>query len=336
MSGCNRDEIITPPATVNSSKGAYVLCEGGFNPGTSKLSFYNRTTDSFYISIFNPGNLGLSPDGMILNENNLYITEQGNFGSAGKIYKTDTNGTVISSSDVGTNPYSLAISNNKIYITNGPANNVSVIDKNSFAPITTIGTGIYPQEIISIGNKVFVCNTSVFSGTTDSTVTVIDAAIDQVVATIIVRKSPSALAVTTDGKLLVGCPGNAAGAAVFKIDPNTYNKLDSFTNLGYGFCKDISVMASDKFCYISGDIYAEGGIVTYNMNSRTSALTISQPATGLNYSLAYDSDAGYIYVGYVPGFTVSGKLIVYNTGGVQKNEFTITNGIAPRRIVVKK
>ena len=80
VSGCNRDEIITPPATVNSSKGAYVLCEGGFNPGTSKLSFYNRTTDSFYVSIFNPGNLGLSPDGMILNENNLYITEQGNFG----------------------------------------------------------------------------------------------------------------------------------------------------------------------------------------------------------------------------------------------------------------
>ncbi|HMS33493.1 MAG TPA: hypothetical protein PKC91_05335, partial [Ignavibacteria bacterium] len=84
------------------------------------------------------------------------------------------------------------------------------------------------------------------------------------------------------------------------------------------------------------DIYAEGGIVTYNMNSRTSALTISQPATGLNYSLAYDPDAGNIYVGYVPGFTVSGKLIIYNTGGVQKNEFTITNGFAPRRIVVKK
>lgn len=336
ISGCNRDEIITPVPVVNTSKGAYVLSEGGFSPGTSRLSFYNLTKDSFYVSIFNPGSLGLSPDGIILNDNNLYITEQGNFGSAGKIYKTDTNGTVITSSDIGINPYSLAISNGKIYITNGPANNVSVIDKNTFALITTIGTGVYPQEILSIGNKVFVCNTSEFSGPTDSTVTVIDALTDQVVSTIIVRKSPSALAVTTDGKLLVGCPGNTAGAAIFKIDPNNFNKLDSFTNLSYGFCKDISVMSSDKICYIGGDIYAEGGIVTYNMNSRISAITIGQPATGLNYSLAYDSEAGNIYVGYVPGFTVSGKLIIYSTSGVQKKEYTITNAIAPRRIVIKK
>ena len=336
ITGCNRDEIITAPPAANTSKGAYVLSEGGFNPGTSKLSFYNRTKDSFYVSIFNPGNLGLSPDGMILNNNNLYITEQGNFGAAGKIFKTDTNGTVITSADAGINPYSLAIANNKIYITNGPANNVTVLDKNSFSIITTIGTGVYPQEIISIGNKVFVCNTSVFNGATDSTVTVIDATSDQVVSTIKVRKSPSALAVTTDGKLLVGCPGNVSGAAIFKIDPNTYNKLDSFTNLGYGFCKDISVISSDKICYIAGNIYAEGGIVTYNMSSRFSALTIDQPSTGLNYSLAYDSEAGYIYVGYVPNFTVSGKLIVYNTAGVQQNEFTITNAIAPRRIVIKK
>jgi len=336
LSGCNRDEIITAPVTVNTSKGAYVLSEGGFNPGTSKLSFYNMTKDSFYVSIFNPGSLGLSPDGMILHNNNLYITEQGNFGSAGKIYKTDTNGTVISSADVGTNPYSLAIANNKIYITNGPANNVSVLDINSFALLNTVSVGLYPQEIISIGNKVFVCNTSVFNGPYDSTVSVIDASSDQLVSTIIVRKTPSALGVTTDGKLLVGCPGNSSAAAIFKIDPNTYNKLDSFTNLSYGFCKDISVMSSDRICYIAGSAYAEAGIVTYNMSSRVSALTIDQPSTGLNYSLAYDAESATIYVGFVPGFSVSGKLRIYNSGGVIQKEYTITNAIAPRRIVIKK
>lgn len=336
LSGCNRDEIITAPVTVNTSKGAYVLSEGVFNPGTSKLSFYNRTKDSFYVSIFNPGSLGLSPDGMILHNNNLYITEQGNFGSAGKIYKADTNGTVISSADVGTNPYSLAIANNKIYITNGPANNVSVLDINSFALLNTVSVGLYPQEIISIGNKVFVCNTSVFNGPYDSTVSVIDASSDQLVSTIIVRKTPSALGVTTDGKLLVGCPGNSSAAAIFKIDPNTYNKLDSFTNLSYGFCKDISVMSSDRICYIAGSAYAEAGIVTYNMSSRVSALTIDQPSAGLNYSLAYDVESASIYVGFVPGFNVSGKLRIYNSGGVIQKEYTITNAIAPRRIVIKK
>ena len=335
VSGCNRDEIISPPVEVNTSKGAYVLSEGGSNPGTCKLSFYNRTKDSFYVSIFNPGNPGLFADGMILYKNYLYITEQGNFGSAGKIYKTDTNGTVVTSADVGTNPYSLAIANEKIYITNGPANNVSVLNLNTFAPVSTVSVGLYPQEIISIGNKVFVCNTSVFSGGTDSTVSVIDAVSDQVVYTITVRKTPSALAVTTDGKLLVGCPGNVSAAAIFKIDPNTYNKLDSFTNLTYGFCKDISVISSDRICYIGGNTYAEAGIITYNTGNRSSVQTIGQPVTGINYSLAADNESASIYVGYVPNFTSSSKLLIYNLSGVQQKEYNITNGIGPRRIVIK-
>ncbi len=306
-------------------------------PGTSKLSFYNISRDSFYADIFNPGQLGLTPDGMVLDNNNLYITEQGNFGSAGKIYKTDTNGTVIASNDVGINPYSLAIANNKIFITNGPSNNVSVVDKNSLALITTINVGLYPQEILAIGNNVFVCNTSLFTGETDSTVSVIDAVSNTVVATIQVRKAPSSLAVSTDGKLLVGCPGDSTRAAIFKIDPVTYNKLDSFTNLIYGFSRDITVINADQICYIGGDVYAESDIVSYTFSLRSSAVLVPKPASpALFYSLIYDKDADLYYAGYVPSFSSSGQLRVYNAGGALQTEFTITGGIAPRRLVIKR
>ena len=192
FSSCTRDAVIIPePPVVITTNGAYILSEGGVNPGSSKLSFYSIPKDSFYINIFSPGNLGLFPSGLIFKNNNLFVTEQGNFGSAGKIYKLDTNGTTLLSQVIGTNPYSLTSANNKIYITNGPASNVSVVDMNSLSIIKNIGVGAYPQEILAIGNKVFVCNTSLYGGAQDSTVSVIDATTDNVVKTVIVQKDPS-------------------------------------------------------------------------------------------------------------------------------------------------
>ncbi|HMR40818.1 MAG TPA: YncE family protein [Ignavibacteria bacterium] len=336
FTGCSRDEIVTPNAEVISSKGAYVLCEGGFSAGTSMLSFYNKTTDSLYNNIFNPGSLGLLPDGMILEQNSLYIIEQGNFGSPGKLYRTDTNGTQQASVNVGTNPYSLTAAFSKLFITNGPSNNVSIVDKNTFAFVGNVGVGIYPQEILAIGNNVFVCNTSEFGGGTDSTVTVIDAATNAVTATIQVRKTPSALAISKDGKLLVGCPGDSVTAAIFKIDPLTFNKIDSFTNLKHGFSKEISVLSSQFILYIGGDVYAEAGIIKYDLTNRISSEIIPKPTTGLNYCLAANNEENVIYVGYLPNFSASGKLQIYNLSGTLQKNLTIFGGVAPRRIVVKR
>lgn len=338
--GCGRDEIITPQEEANTSKGAYILSEGTFTPGTSKLSFYNKSSDSFYVSIFNPVSLGNSPDGIILSGDILYITEQGNFGSAGKIYKTDTNGTVILSANAGVNPYSLTEANNKLYITNGPSNNVSVVDKNSLSEITTISTGLYPQEIISIGNKVFVCNTSVFGGGTDSTVTVIDAGTDMVVSTIVLKKFATSLAVSSDNKLLIGCPGDPSTAVIYKVDPSTYIKTDSFVNLSHGFCRDITVASSSSLLFIGGDIYSEGTIEWYSLIARNSVTLIPKPANELNYSLAYDRVSEKIYVGTASSnFSSAGKFQIFNPSGILQKSFTISGsssaGLAPRRIVLK-
>lgn len=336
LTSCNRDEIVNPPVISNTSVGAYILSEGGFNPNTSKLSFFNRTKDSIYNNLFNPGSLGLLTDGIIYSANELFITEQGNFGSQGRIYKTDTNGTVKASLNAGINPFSLTLANNKIYVTNGPSNSVTVIDRTLTSVITTIPVGVYPQEIISIGNRVYVCNTSEFGGATDSSVSVIDAGIDQVISTINVRRTPSSLAVTTDNKLLIGCPGDVSEAAIFKVDPETNNKIDSFTNLTQGFCKDIVVMTSDRIAFINGEAYSEAGISTYAMGTRVTSQIIPRPSAGLNYGLAFDDAPSYLYVCYAPSFTTSGKVIIYNSTGSLIKEFTITNGIAPRRIAIKK
>ena len=329
LSSCTRDAIIIPePPVILSTNGAYILSEGRFTLGSSKLSYYSISSNTFYESIFSPGNLGLYPDGLIIFNNNLYITEQGNFGSAGRIYKCDTVGAVLTSQVVGTNPYSLTIANNKIYVTNGPARNVSVLDLNSLSLITTINVGVYPQEILALGNKVFVCNTSLYGGAQDSTVSVIDVSTDQVAATITVQKDPSSLAVTNDNNLIVGCPGQFGYAYI--IDPNSYNKIDSFLSID-GMGKDIAVdTESDDIFFISNS----NNIISINLVSRVSAVVINKPSgTSFFYGYNYDYINKKHYVCDAKNFTTNGSLYIYNESGALEN--TYTTGVSPRRVVFK-
>jgi len=166
----------------------YVLSEGGFSAGTSMLSLFDVQSNNFTQSIFFPGNIGLYPDGLVYHEGYLYLTEQGNYVSSGKIYKLDTLGTVINSATIGTNPFSLAIANDNIYITNGPASNVSVLKLNDLSFVKDITVGVYPQNILSFNNKIFVANNSLYGGASDSTVSVIDPVSNTVIAKIDCKK----------------------------------------------------------------------------------------------------------------------------------------------------
>ncbi len=331
--GCSNNPVTTP-VTILSTKGAYILSEGSTSSGTSGLSFYSTAKDSFYQSIFSNGILGLFPDGIVLNGNSLYITEQGNFGSHGLLHKLDTSGKQLTQSNpFGTNPYSLTISNGKVYVTNGPASSVTVLDINSLSVIKSISVGVYPQEIISIGNKVFAGNKSAFGGASDSTISVIDASRDSVIAIITVKKDPSALALTNDGKLLVGCPGPAN--IIYKIDAASYTKLDSIVLSSQGFVSDISVDANSTNIYFIGGLNFSGDkIVMIDLTSKTVQTIITANPGSAFYGYGFDSDNKKHYVLDAKNFTVNGSLYIYDiNNSLQK---TFTTAIAPRRVIFKR
>lgn len=332
--GCNREEIVSSnnnnPPVVNSKKGLYILSEGSMSvSGSSKLSFFDFDT-VFYQNIFKPGNLGNAPDGMIYDGNNILITEQGNYNSAGKIYRIDTGGTVINSQITGINPYSLAVSNGKIYVTNGPANNVSVLDFNSLATIKTVNTGIYPQEILSYNNKVFVCNTSNWGGPYDSTVYVIDAVSDSVVKKITLRREPSSLALSNNNKLIIGC--NSSTGFIYIVDPLSLAVIDSNTleTIG-GFGRDISVDKNSDNIYF---ITYLNEIGRYNISTKDKEIVIHNhtPSNTYYYGYIFDSKRKRHYVANAMTFTSNGLLHVYSFDNVLL-EYYYT-GYAPRRLLM--
>jgi len=320
------ENLLTNPI-VKTTEGVFILSEGGGTPATSKLSYYNSNKDSFYVNIANPSNLGLYPDGMIKYNNNLYVTEQGNYYSAGKIYKCDLNGTIISQKSFGLNPYSLTISNNKIYVTNGPASNVTVLDINTLDVIKSIAVGVYPQEILSFNNRVYVCNTSKYGGAQDSTVTVIDAINDAVINTIRVKKDPAGLAVINN-KLVIGCPGPANTGKLFILETANFTMADTI-NLVNGFSKDISIdNVNNKIYFISNS----GDIIEYNLSNKTEMKIITAPTSSFIYGYAFDANNKRHFLLDAKTFMISGEFLIYNSTGQFQESFA--TGIAPRRIVL--
>lgn len=326
MSSCSENPVNNNNVTV--TKGVYVLSEGTMTPGSGKLSYYDTSNDTFHLNILNQGSFGLFPDGIIGSNENLYITEQGNYNSAGTIYKTDLNGKILEQKQVGTNPYSLCFENGKFYITNGPAGNVTVLD-NNLNFVKDIKAGVYPQEIISSSGKIYVCNTSVYGGPYDSTITVIDANSNEAIRTLRVDRDPSSLAVTNDGKLIAGCPGG--GGKLFIFDTFSYALTDTLTP-PYGFSKDISVDKLSKDVYFIG---SAGDIVRLNLDTRVFTKFIEASAGTSNiYGYAYDVINGAHYVLDAKNFSTSGTFSVYSASGLLQN--TYTTGTAPRRILIYK
>ena len=323
FSGCSEDEVIinNNPPSYGGGIILYILNEGS-SAGTGKLSRYTSISDTMIQSIFS-GTLSF-PDGIYPDGGNLLVVEQGaSFGGPGKIYKLDMNGNLLSSSpSFGASPYSLAVANNKIYVTNRPGSSVSVLDKNSLNVIKTIQAGVFPEEIISIGSKVFVCNVSVYQGQQDSTISVIDANTDSVISTITIRRDPTSIFYKSNS-VFVGC--NSAGM-IFRIDPVSLSKTDSF-NISQGFDKDISYSnESNSINFID----ANNNITKLDYVNRTTTTVVTNPDPVNNHFYGYT----YIDKHYIldaKNFVVNGKLYIYsNTGSLEK---TFTTGVAPRKTV---
>ena len=326
--------IICSTTYAQDLSAVYVLSEGGFSAGTSMLSKIDIDEDSFIQNIFNPGNLGLFPDGLLQSGDKLYLTEQGNFGGPGKIYKMETDGTYINSIEIGTNPYSLTISNEKIYITNGPASNVSVINKSDLSLLKTIDVGAYPQEIISHNGKIYVSNNSLYGGAADSTVTVIDAETDEIIGTIHGRRDPFSfssisLAISNDDHLLFGCPGSGESGIIYKVELEGFTKIDSFSIPSYGLDKDICVDKNSNKLFFKS---STNEIVKLDLTTREVDVVVSdQNLLSIN-GYAYEYMSGHHYIADARDFASNGSFNIYNNEGDFVN--TYETSISPRRIVI--
>lgn len=331
IQGCYRDEIVIPETPSNQSNrlGVYVLSEGNSEPDQSRLSFLSFYSGEFSPNITFPSLLGYYPDGLTESNSSIFVLEKGLPGGPGKIYRMDTTGVIVNSNQMGINPYSLVVVNQKAFCTDGADSSVLIADINSLAVTKRIKTGLNPQEIVSIGNKVYAANTSTH-GNGDSTIMVIDGVNDVGLTKIKISGIPASLAVSSDGYLLAG--SSAYGGIIYKFSPHDYAKTDSFL-VGSLAIKDMSVdYYTGKIFFISN----YNSIKSLNPSTREVVSVITSVLVSeLQYinGYAYDYKSKKHYLADAKNFAVFGVLYRFSEEGVLEDSYGL--GYSPRRILIR-
>jgi len=342
FTSCKKDDPKTPaptPVGVTYDNGVFITNEGPYGSGTGTVSFYSRTGSNVSNDIFQAKNsypLGNIVQSMEIFNGKGYIVVN----NAGKVEVVD--GSTFASNGVInglTQPrYFLGIDNNKGYVsewgTGGVAGEIKVIDLTTKAVTATIATGKGAEEMVKVGNSVYVACSGGFDN--DSVVTVIDALTNSVITNINVGSNPKNIKVDANGKIWVLCSGQwdmnfttlVKTGKLVRINAST-NTIDlslpftSTTSQPYG----LVINNSKTILY-----YSYNGMV-YSQNSTSSTLNTTAIISRNFYGFGIDPTNDFFYGSDAGNFSSNGKVIRYNTTGVAIDSFTV--GVIPGNFCFK-
>jgi YVTN family beta-propeller protein len=337
LSGCKKDDP-APSELGNSvsTTGIYVLNEGGFTKSNSSLSMYIPDSNKVYADVFYAANnrsLGDVANDIVLYNNKAFIVV--NNSHKIEIISTLTHKSLGTINVAGNSPNKIVIVNDtKGYITNIYKGTVTAFNPSTYGIFKdNITVGLNPQGITSANGKVFVCNSGYGS---DSTVSVIDPLRDSVVATIMVSRSPTDIAVDGDGDIIVLCNGFSdfsnsskdTPGSIAVIDPKTYS-LKATIPLPLAVYGHPGELAVSNKGY--GFTVVKDGIVKFD--TKTFSIISSKFIAKTPYSIAVDNITERIYLGDARDFNSNGKIYVYEKNGVIKDSAAV--GIIPGTFVFK-
>ncbi len=343
FTSCKKDDPepdpTTPTASTTYDNGVFVTNEGPFGSGTGTLSFISRSGAAVYNDLFEAKNafpLGNIVQSMSIYNNKGYIVVN----NSGKIEVVDGSSMATAGTITGfTYPrYFLGIDNSKAYVTEwgtgGLAGSVKVVDLTTKTITATINTGKGAENMVKVGNKVFVACGGGFDN--DSVVTVIDALTNAVDTTIFVGANPSYIQVDANNNVWVLCKGkqNATWTALEQTGKLIrLNGTSYATELSLSFASTSSqptnlvVNAAKTTLYYnySGKLYAHA-IASTSLNSTA---TINRSF----YALGIDPVNDQFYGSDAVDFSSNGKVIRYTSAGVTIDSITV--GVIPGNFYFK-
>lgn len=336
--GCKKESPVAPIQELpTSTKGVYIVNEGGFTKSNSSLSFYIPDSNKVYSDVFfaaNNRSLGDVANDMVIYGNKGYIVV--NHSNKIEIISLDNNKSLGIMAVAGNSPSKLAIvSDSKGYTTNLYKGTVTSFNPTTYSVIKDgIKVGSNPQGIAVANGKVYVCNSGYGS---DSTVSVIDPGVDSVVATIKVEKQPTDIAVDSDGELIVTCYGYSDFSDPTKDTPGNITVIDPKTNsvratillplATYGHPSELAI--SNKGY---GFTFVKNGVLKFDTKTNSIISSVFIPKAA--YSVAVDDVTDKIYIGDAKDYVQNGSVFVYDKNGIKTDSVTV--GIIPGTIVFKR
>ncbi|MBK9449231.1 MAG: hypothetical protein IPN95_07410 [Bacteroidetes bacterium] len=297
-----------PEVPFDYADGVLVVNEGNFQGGNASLGFIRLTDDSLREDIFELENarpLGDVAQSVTIVGNRAYIVVN----NSGKIEVVDLPSLKSSCTITGLQSprYLLPIGNNKALVSDLYSKSISVVNLVGCNVEGTIATGGWTEEMLMVGNRVFVTQTG-----TDKLL-VIDPSTLTLTDSVYVGREPNSLVQDQNGKLWVLC-GNALGQAV----PQLVRLNPDSLNLEAVFPFSSATQAPSKLCInIAGNqlFFLNGGIFQMAITDGSLPTQAWIPQGSHTwYGLAVDPLTDLIYAGDALDYQRRGVVYRYTTG----------------------
>lgn len=318
---CKKKETNTDPPPVLDG-GVYIINEGNYqwsNGSIDFLRFADNVVNEDLFSTVNQRPLGDVVQSMVICNERAYIVVN----NSGKVEVVN----ISDFSSVGTitgliSPrYILPLANNKAYISDLYSNSISIIDLSTLQKIGQIPIKGSTEEMVQVGQAVFVTNTRT------TYIYKIDLNTDIVIDSIAVGFASNSIRVDSEQKIWVLCSGDQAqtiNAEIYCIDPDTKQVLHYF-DLGnpLQIWDKLTINKEADMIY-----YLDNGV----WNLSTSATTLSSSplisqGSRVFHGLGINPENENIYVADAIDYVQKGIIYCYNSDGSLINSFI--TGVIP-------
>ncbi|MGB2868611.1 MAG: YncE family protein [Bacteroidota bacterium] len=338
LGGSCKQKSVEPTPT--PSRGVYIVNEGAFGQSNAELSFYSPDDNSVTTNVFSGFNsgktLGDVANRMVIAGGLGYIVV--NHSNKVEVIDIETNKSV-KTIMLSSSPRDIAVlSETKAYVTNQDST-VSVVNLQTGGETKKVVVGQYPEAVVAMGGKAYVCNGGFGSG---RTVSVLDVTKDSVVNVLTLSDGPSYAVSGSDGRLFVCCTGytdyanaaNSTDGRLYVINTATDTIVDSLTIPGNPVGK--LVLSKDNLLYLIGPGSFSGGPIS-KINARQKLAFVSQSfITGVYYGVGVDPETGDVYAGDAKGFASNGTVTIFGAEGVKKHEILSGVGVGPNGFAFKQ
>ena len=342
ISGCKKTEETVYNRPAPYAAGAFISNEGTFGQANASVSFYDFAGDSVSNSIFRAVNK--LPLGKLLQS--MYTVN-------GKVYMVLNLSDTVVITDAGyfkdegfiaglSSPRYMCSTGGKGYISQWGENGVvKVVDLGGNTILRSIKVGMGPEHILYANGNILVCNGGAYD--LDSTISVIDPAIDRVIQTTTVGDNPKEMVIDKNNDIWVICYGYIKYDAQFNIILETPSKLvklsgQSFLKVGEYIIsatqhpQHIDINKSRSVIYYGGG-FGYSGIYAMDISANATPLVPLIDGSKFFYGFNVNPANDEIYTLDATDFTSPGIFRRYSAQGIFLKQYTV--GVAPNGAIFK-
>ncbi len=320
---CKKDGPLHPdePAFISpGSNGVFVVNEGNFQFGNASVSYYQEGMDQSVEDLFEPANnrpLGDVGQVMHLFNGKAYVV----INNSGKIEVVNPQTFVSEAIISGFNTPRdiLPVSNNKAYVSDLYAGEVTVVDLSNHSISGSISLNSASAQMALVYGHAFITSTET------NRLYVVNTLNDAVSDTVVVGFGANSIVQDKNGKLWVLCRGNFGNiASLHRVDPVNNSVEESFLFSNSSDAPNsLNINGGlDTLYFLNKDVYrmaiAENSLPTHPFVA----------GEGRNfYGLGVHPESGNIYVSDAIDYVQRGEVLIYRPDGSHKSSFLA--GIIP-------